>query len=379
MAQPTTIIEQLALQPVLDSLGQGVLIFDADDQLVLDNATARSMLGANLVLVRAEGWRAAAMLLDSVRNESLTADEIRAKALRQAQPVRFHTFLGGAYTPCWASAIYDPEGAAYTVITIEQPDWSALTELMSRFRSEARMSITSTRGHAELIKQVIANRKPDTSADHLARQVSGFARIMAVHMFRLEILVEQLQRLEDIRTGQLLQIVRHNRRPIELLNFLEDLLEDTAEAPLVEDPDPDIDHRDQIRLDVPDGIVVHASKPHVTNAFRDILRNSIMYSPPDTSITIRAIPSPRSRSVRIDIIDMGYGIREKEAGRVFSPFQRAHQPQIIAEFGYGLSLYLVKMELEAMGGGVWFTSEENAGTTFSFKLPLWDEDIPEQD
>jgi signal transduction histidine kinase len=32
------------------------------------------------------------------------------------------------------------------------------------------------------------------------------------------------------------------------------------------------------------------------------------------------------------------------------------------------------MELEAMGGGIWFTSQENVGTTFSFKLPLWEDD-----
>ncbi|RPI96291.1 MAG: ATP-binding protein, partial [Chloroflexi bacterium] len=40
-------------------------------------------------------------------------------------------------------------------------------------------------------------------------------------------------------------------------------------------------------------------------------------------------------------------------------------------FGYGLSLYLVKMEIEAMGGKIWFTSEERVGSTFSFKLQLW--------
>ena len=47
------------------------------------------------------------------------------------------------------------------------------------------------------------------------------------------------------------------------------------------------------------------------------------------------------------MIDQGYGIRAKEADRVFAPFQRARQPQIIGEFGYGLSLYLAKAEVEA--------------------------------
>lgn len=371
MANPRPLSESLDYRAILDGLGQGVLIFDADDRLVLDNVAARAILGANLVLVRAEGWRAAAMLLDAMRDEGPAADEIRAKALRQAQPVRFHTFLAGAYTPCWATAIYGPGGAIYTMISLERPDWSALTELMSTFRSEARMSITSTRGHAELIKQVIAKRTAATTVDQLSRQVSGFAGIMAIHMYRLELLMDLLQRLEDIRTGQLAQIIRLNRRPIALPDFLEDFLEDIVESPLVEAPDPEIDYRDQIQLDVPDGIDVAASRQHLTYIFRDLLRNSIMYSEPHTPIIVRATPPGKARSVQIDIIDQGHGIREKETARIFTPFQRARQPQVIAEFGYGLSLYLVKMEIEAMGGRIWFTSEERVGTTFSFKLLLW--------
>ncbi len=363
--------DSLDFRAILDGLGQGILIFDQDDRLVLDNVAARTILGANLVLVRSEGWRAAAMLFDAVQDNRPSADEIRAKALRQAQPVRFHTFLAGAYTPCWATAIYGPGGSIYTLITIERPDWSALTELTSTFRSEARVSITSTRGHAELIKQVVAKRSPNTTIEQLAKQVVGFAGIMSIHMYRLELLTDMLQRLEDIRTGHLVAVLRTYRKPIELVGYLEDLLEDIVESPLVESPDPNVDYRDRIRLDVQEGLQISASKQHLTYIFRDLLRNSLMYSPPDTPITIRATPSSKARSVQIDIIDTGYGIRQKEMGRVFTPFQRARQPQIIAEFGYGLSLYLVKMEIEAMGGKIWFTSEEGVGTTFSFMLLRW--------
>ena len=371
MTQSKSLADSLDFRAVLDGLGQGVLIFDVEDRLVLDNVAARTILGANLVLVRAEGWRAAATLLDAVRDDRPSADEIRAKALRQAEPVRFHTFLAGAYTPCWATAIYGPGGAIFTMITIDRPDWSALTELMSTFRSEARMSITSTRGHADLIKQVISRRSPNTSAEKLAHQVNGFANIMSIHMYRLELLMNQLHRLEDIRTGQLAVQIRQNRRSLALADFLEDLLEDITETPLVEDPDPERDYRGPIKLDVPDDITVAGSKGHLTNIFQDLLRNSIMYSAPDTPITIRASASQKTRTVQIDVQDEGFGIRSKEAGRVFAPFQRARQPQVIAEFGYGVSLYLVKTEIEAMGGRIWFSSEEGVGTTFSFKLLLW--------
>ncbi len=371
MAVPKSLSDSLDFRAILDGLGQGVLIFDTEDRLVLDNVAARTILGANLVLVRAEGWRAAAVLFDAVRDDRPTADEIRARALRQAEPVRFHTFLSGAYTPCWATAIYGPSGSTYTMITLERPDWSALTELMSTFRAEARMSITSTRGHAELIKQVITKRSPNTTVDQLAKRVGGFADIMAVHMYRLEMLMDLLHRLEVIRTGQLIDIIRANRKAVPLAGFLEDWLEDTAENSLVEAPDPNNDPRERISMDIPDDVVVSASKQHLSSIFRDLLRNSIMYSEPGTPITIRAIPSPKTRSIQIDIVDEGYGIRQNETSKVFIPFQRARQPQILAEFGYGLSLYLVKMEIEAMGGRIWFTSEEGVGTTLSFKLLLW--------
>jgi signal transduction histidine kinase len=369
MSNAKSLSDSLDFRAVLDGLGQGVLIFDSEDRLVLDNVAARTILGANLVLVRAEGWRAAAMLLDSGYDERSSADEIRAKALRQAQPVRFHTFLAGAYTPCWATAIYGPGGTIYTMITIERPDWTAMTELTSTFRSEARMSITSTRGHAEMIKQVVT-RRTATTVEQLAKQVSGFAGIMAIHMYRLELLMDMLQRLEDIRTGHLAAVIRNNRKAIKLAFFLEDFLEEIMESPLIEAPDPDVDYRDRIQVDVPDNVEVLVSKEHLTYIFRDLLRNSIMYSEPDTPVTIRATMTPKARNVQIDIQDAGYGIREKEAGRVFTPFLRARQPQILAEFGYGLSLYLVKMEIEAMGGKIWFSSEEGVGTTFSFKLLL---------
>ena len=64
-------------------------------------------------------------------------------------------------------------------------------------------------------------------------------------------------------------------------------------------------------------------------------------------------------------------MRAKEFDRVFMPFQRARQPQIISEFGYGLSLYLCKHEVEAMNGRMWFESEEGVGSTFILMLPLW--------
>lgn len=360
----------LDYRAVIDKLGQGVLVFDSDDRLILENPAARQILGTNLSLIRSEGWSACAMLLDARKLSGPSVNEIRTQALKQNEPVRFHTLLAGAYTPCWAVAVAGTGTSVHTMITLEQPDWNALNELMSTFREEASIAITSTAGHADLITQLVKNRPAGITVDQLAQRVTGFAAIMATHMYRLQTLMDMLQRLEVIRTGQLATETRQNRRKISLSDFVEEFLEELGDKSLA-DPGQKEDIRDRLTLQVPDGLLVAASKTHLTNILRDILRNAVLYSPKDSPITIRASKTQQGTTLQLDIVDQGYGIRVKEADKIFAPFQRARQPQVIAEFGYGLSLYLVKAEMEAMSGRVWYESEEGVGTTFSLKLPAW--------
>jgi signal transduction histidine kinase len=367
---PKAIQASLDFRAVLDGLGQGVLLFDSDDHLVLDNLAARAILGPNLVLVRSEGWSACAMLLDARRLDGPTANEVRAQALRQADPVRFHTLLAGAYTPCWAAAIYGSGGKVFTMITLERPDWKALNELMSTFRDEARMAISSTRGHAELIMQMLRKAPPGMTIDQLAQRISGFAEIMATHMHRLQMLMALLYRLEIIRTGQLPANVRSGNKKIALADFVEDFLEELVDEALI-DPSQTDDLRERLIVNISSTLAVSASPTHLADILRDLLRNAVLYSPKGAPIMLRAMKMQQGSAVQIDVIDQGYGIRAKEADRIFAPFQRSRQPQIIGEFGYGLSLYLAKAEIEAMGGRIWYESEEGVGSTFSIKLPAW--------
>ncbi len=360
----------LDYRAVLDAMGQGVLLFDDTDHWVMDNLAARAILGMNLTAVRSEGWKACAMLLDARRTDSPSAEEARAKALDQTEPVRFSALISGTYIPCWAAAIYGAGGTKYTLITLEQPDWKPLTELLGTFRNEARMSISSTRGHAQLITQLATKRPDNITVEGLAKRVTGFAEIMATHMYRLQMLMELLQRLEMIRTGQLVQDIRTGRRKLFVAEFVEDFLEELADNLLV-DPSRTDDVRERLILDIPKELTVNAPPYHFANILRDLLRNAVQYSPSEARIILRGSPVQQGRHTQIDVIDEGYGVRAKETERVFAAFQRARQPQIIGEFGYGLSLYCAKAEVEAMGGRIWFESEEGVGSTFSFKLPAW--------
>lgn len=367
--------DKLSSQAALDGLGQGVLIFDSSDRLVLDNLAARTILGPDLKLIRSEGWKAASALFNTRLNDpDETVEAVRKKALESARPVRFRTFRGGEYIPCWASAIHGDDSEVYTMITIDTPDWSAMTELIDRFRKEVEEAAGATQGHTELINQTIKRYKDQDNADQLGKRVSGFVRLIATHMYRVSLLMDMLRRLEAIRTNKLPEAIRDERRKIALADYIEDFLEELDEIELI-DPETDAqDYRARLTTKIPENLNVSASTQHLTGILRDLLRNAIMYSIRATPIKIIAHAEPQG--VQIDVIDEGYGVRAKEFERVFIPFQRARQPQIIGEFGYGLSLYLCKQEIEAMGGRIWFESEEGVGSTFSLLLPEWQESTP---
>ena len=355
-------------QLILDGLSQAVLIFDANNRLVAENAAARALMGSDLKLIRMEGWTAAAVLFNSRAVEMV--DSVRNRAIEARYPVRFYVYRAGERVPAWMSALRQEDGQRYTMITIDVPDWTALTDLVDRYLSEVREAVTSTRGHTELIDQIALAKEGEA----VSRRLGGFTRIILIHMHRLGRLTQLMDRMEKVKTGGVRELIAKTRQRVVLRDFFEDFLESLDEDTLV-DPESDAgDPRKRIRAVIPGRIAVAASQQHVAYILRDNLRNAIMYSMKATPIKVIAYAHPKENTVEIDIIDEGYGIRTSECERIFQPYARSRQPQVMGEFGYGMSLYLCKHEVEAMNGRIWFESEEGVGTTMSIKLPAWTED-----
>lgn len=372
--------KQLNYEAVLDGMGQGVLIFDSHDRLVADNLAARNMLGTDLKLIRSSGWKAAAALFNTrITDPDATADAARERARASARPVRFHIYRAGEYFPGWVAAVHAAVGDSFTMVTLEVPDWTALTELMDRFRDEVEHSATATQGHTALILKSMKALKKGETIEQLSKRIGGFVQLIATHAHRIERLMGLFHRLEEVRTGTLVSTVRSERRKINMTDFIEDFLEGLDEITLLDPESENQDYRSRISATIPDDLEVYASPARLTTVLHDLLRNAIMYSMKASPVLIIAQTSPQGQGVQIDVVDEGYGIRAKEAERVFSAFERSRQPQIIGEFGYGLSLYLCKYEIEAMDGKIWFQSEEGVGTTFSFKLPLWRDELASSD
>ena len=124
----------------------------------------------------------------------------------------------------------------------------------------------------------------------------------------------------------------------------------------------------RITLEVEQGIYAVIDAEGMEMALRNLLENSLLYSPVSPEIRVRLRRS--GRQCLLDFQDNGIGIRKQELGRIFEMFYRVRNPGENIR-GTGLGLYIVKSVVNAHGGKI---SVESAGpgkgSTFHITLPL---------
>lgn len=99
----------------------------------------------------------------------------------------------------------------------------------------------------------------------------------------------------------------------------------------------------------------------------NLVSNAIKYTPEKGNVDINM--RLQRKDVVVEVRDSGWGIPKFSQDQIFSKFFRAHNIVKRETTGTGLGLYLVKGLIDALGGRIWFTSEEGKGTSFFFSLP----------
>ncbi|MCF8231270.1 MAG: cache domain-containing protein [Bacteroidales bacterium] len=113
---------------------------------------------------------------------------------------------------------------------------------------------------------------------------------------------------------------------------------------------------------------VYADKKMISTVLRNIISNAIKFSYPNGKITIRA--EQEDNNCRVDIEDNGIGMTEEEKDKIFDVGEKFKKTGTSDEKGTGLGLILVKEFVEKNNGTIHVESTPNQGTTFSFTLPL---------
>ncbi len=122
-------------------------------------------------------------------------------------------------------------------------------------------------------------------------------------------------------------------------------------------------------------VIVRAEPALLYEAMANLIGNAIKYTPEGGSVRVGLRAS--AAAATFEVKDTGYGIPEDQQERIFQPFFRARSEAVEGIDGTGLGLHLVKNIISRHAGEMLFESEYGRGSTFGFRLPLADADLPE--
>ncbi len=199
--------------------------------------------------------------------------------------------------------------------------------------------------------------------------------------FRGELTAEQTHMLDMVKTS--------SKRLLELVNDILDISR-LEEGRLNILPEPVslvavIDHtldlvmpmaqQKMIELETrvdPDLPAISGDPKRVVQILTNLIGNAIKYTPDTGRIQVEACLDAPGKMVSVSVIDNGMGIPAYQIGHVFDQFSRVERDSLRHTVGTGLGLYISKKLVEAHGGEISVQSEEGAGTTFTFTLPVVD-------
>lgn len=100
----------------------------------------------------------------------------------------------------------------------------------------------------------------------------------------------------------------------------------------------------------------------------NMIDNAIFYSKERTTVKVSLCCD--TREVVFTVEDQGIGVPKAEQSGVFGKFFRASNARKRRPDGTGVGLFLARKVVLEHGGAMIFTSKENKGSTFGFRLPL---------
>lgn len=121
-------------------------------------------------------------------------------------------------------------------------------------------------------------------------------------------------------------------------------------------------HKPIIKFDFKNISFLNINKAYLESILLNLMTNSIKYKSDNRKLKITISANQVDDSVYIIFADNGIGIDlERNRDKIFGLYQRFHNHPD----GKGLGLYLVKSQVEAMGGTITIESEINKGTVFT--------------
>jgi two-component system sensor histidine kinase EvgS len=117
-----------------------------------------------------------------------------------------------------------------------------------------------------------------------------------------------------------------------------------------------------ITLTIEDATLYVQQPKLLGNVLASLIDNAVAYSPSNSTVAVAV------KNSEITVTDHGSGISPTKLPLLFQPFSRAEGAETFTHEGMGFSLYLDKLIMTYLGGGLALDSKPGAGTTARLSL-----------
>lgn len=354
-------IEAGRSQAILNSIADGVVVFDTNWNAILANPALIGMLDLPLESIVNKNFRD---LIDHPKLSSRSRNLLRAMMEYDTQPPSFRIEWDQKTLSISAAQVYDYSKERFSSIgtvtvfrdfTREAEVEKLKSTFVAIVSHELRTPLNAILGYAEMFKEAVYGPMND-------KQVNMAERIMK-NTQRLLGLINDLLDQAQMEAGKL-TIQMGPVRPAEMLENLHSVLDQTAH-------DKNLRLTSEIDDNLPE--VLSGDAARLQQILLNLVNNGIKFTE-HGSIHVRLF-SPYENRWGIEVSDTGSGIPESELPFIFDTFRQVEGTTTRVHGGFGLGLSIVKQLVHLMNGEISVKSQMGTGSLFTITLPLV---IPEE-
>ena len=370
--------EKELLHTTLTSIGDGVIVTDAQGRVSLLNPEAERLTGWETREARGKDLEAVFRIVNEETRKPVESPVDKVLRFGTIVGLANHTVLiarNGTETPIDDSAapIRSPEGPLFGVVLVfrDFTEQKQAQQALSRVNADLEQRVArrthqlqDTVQELETFSYTVAHdlraplRAMHRSAEVLLGEQSStltedgrdFLRRIADNASRMDTLIQDLLAYSRVTRSELQPV------PIDPSAILSDLLAQLA---------PEIiERKADVRVEPPLPRLL-ADPVLITQVFTNLLSNALKFVPRGTAPWVRVRAERNNGMERIWVEDNGIGIDTRFRERLFRVFERLDSDYP----GTGVGLAIVKRAVERMGGRVGFVSGEDKGSRFWIELP----------
>ncbi len=346
-------IEASKSQSILEGVADGVMVADAQGQVILFNAAAERILELSREEALGRSTNEMLGLYGDQASDWLKAINQWTNLEDLEEYLASRLEIGGRIVSVHLAPVLMGQEFLGTVsvfrdVTVEVEAERAKSEFVSTVSHELRTPMTSIKGYADLLLM--------GAVGSLTGEQERFLTIIKSNTDRLTLLVNDLLDISRIESGRLILTPRVVR--------VEDLIAQVITTMGARAAERELELCSELSSVLPE---IFVDPDRVIQILTNLVGNACRYTPSGGEIVVSA--SAHAGEIQVSVRDTGIGISEEDQQRLFSRFFRSDDPTVQEAPGTGLGLSITKSLVEMHGGQIWVESELGHGSAFTFSLP----------